>query len=155
MPAATSAVLSPVAGYREEHPAVPAIDEVARGSFYYREPPAIPGRGYVAASLEAALRAFSRSSTFEEGCLMAVNPGEDADTTGAIYGVSAIPADWLSCLAKRDLIEFYHASEQSFSPTIPATIRRRQRRRRALRDSSKSTSPAMTVPTAPIPVQTA
>jgi len=46
---------------------------------------------------------------------MAVNLGEDADTTGAIYGqiagayygVSAIPADWLACLAKRDLIEFY------------------------------------------------
>lgn len=155
MPAATSAVLSPVAGYREEHPPVPAFDEVARGSFYYGTA-GNPGTGcYVAASLEAALRAFSRSSTFEEGCLMAVNPGEDADTTGAIYGVSAIPADWLSCLAKRDLIEFYHASELSFSPTIPATIRRRQRRRRALRDSSKSTSPAMTVPTAPIPVQTA
>lgn len=49
----------------------------------------------------------------------------------------------------------HHASEQSFSPTIPAKIRRMQRRRRALRDSSKSTSPAMTVPTAPIPVQTA
>jgi hypothetical protein len=106
---------SPLAGYREEHPLAAEIDEVAGGSFYYREPPAIRGRGYVAASLEAALWAFSRSSTFEEGSLMAVNLGEDADATGAIYGqiagayygVSAIPVDWLASLAKRSLIEFY------------------------------------------------
>lgn len=106
---------SPLAGYREEHPLAAEIDEVAGGSFYYREPPATRGRGYVAASLEAALWVFSRSSTFEEGSLMAVNLGEDADATGAIYGqiagayygVSAIPVDWLACLAKRSLIEFY------------------------------------------------
>jgi hypothetical protein len=70
---------SPLAGYWEEHPLAVEIDEVAGGSFYYREPPAIRGRGYVAASLEAALWAFSRSSTFEEGSPMAVNQGEDTD----------------------------------------------------------------------------
>jgi hypothetical protein len=37
-------------------------------------------------SLEAALWAFYRSNTFEEGALLAANLGNDADTTAAIYG---------------------------------------------------------------------
>lgn len=37
-------------------------------------------------SLEAALWAFHKSATFEEICLLAVNLGDDADTTAAIYG---------------------------------------------------------------------
>jgi ADP-ribosyl-[dinitrogen reductase] hydrolase len=44
-----------------------------------------------------------------------VNLGDDADTTGAVYGqlagayygAAAIPASWLACLARRDLIEAY------------------------------------------------
>lgn len=106
---------SPVPGYWEEHSLTDEIDIVAAGSYLRKEPPAIRGRGYVVASLEAALWAFSRSSTFEEGCLLAVNLGEDADTTaaiygqlaGAYYGASAIPQAWLDCLAMRDLIESY------------------------------------------------
>ncbi|HOI12755.1 MAG TPA: ADP-ribosylglycohydrolase family protein [Methanoculleus sp.] len=106
---------SPVPGYREEHPLAGEIDAVAAGSYLRKEPPAIRGRGYVVASLEAALWAFSRSSTFEEGCLLAVNLGEDADTTaaiygqlaGAYYGAAGIPQAWLECLAMRDLIEGY------------------------------------------------
>ncbi|KAF5037149.1 ADP-ribosylglycohydrolase [anaerobic digester metagenome] len=106
---------SPVPGYWEEHPLAGEIDAVAAGSYLRKEPPAIRGRGYVAASLEAALWAFSRSSTFAEGCLLAVNLGEDADTTGAIYGqlagayygAAAIPWAWRECLAMRDLIEAY------------------------------------------------
>jgi len=106
---------SPVPGYWEEHPLTGEIDAVAAGSYLRKEPPEIRGRGYVAASVEAALWAFGRSSTFEEGCLLAVNLGEDADTTAAVYGqlagaysgASAIPRGWLECLAKRDLIESY------------------------------------------------
>ena len=53
-------------------------------------------------SLEAGLWAFHRSDDFREGALLAVNLGEDADTTGAIYGQLAgayygaegIPAAW-------------------------------------------------------------
>lgn len=63
-------------------------------------------------SLEAALWAFSRSDSFREGALLAVNLGDDADTTGAIYGqlagafygAGAIPVDWKEKLAKRELI---------------------------------------------------
>jgi len=106
---------APVPGYWEEHPLAGEIDTVAAGAFLHKDPPAIRGRGYVACALEAALWAFSRSSTFEEGCLLAVNLGDDADTTGAIYGqlagayygAAAIPRAWRDCLAMRDLIESY------------------------------------------------
>ena len=36
--------------------------------------------------LEAALWALYCSESFEEGALLAVNLGDDADTTGAVYG---------------------------------------------------------------------
>ena len=66
------------------------------------------------ASLEAALWAFDKSGSFREGCLLAVNLGEDADTTGAIYGQLAgafygeegIPKPWRLKLAHRLLIEY-------------------------------------------------
>ena len=96
-------------------PLCPAIDEIACGSFKAKNPPDIIGSGYVVKSLEAALWAFNKSSTFEEGCLLAANLGNDADTTGAIYGqlagafygASGIPELWLNQLSKRSLLEEY------------------------------------------------
>ncbi|MCL4297620.1 MAG: ADP-ribosylglycohydrolase family protein [Anaerolineae bacterium] len=103
----------------------PEIYEVACGSFKRREPPEIKGTGYVVESLEAALWAFYKSNTFEEGCLMAVNLGDDADTTGAVYGqlagafygINGIPDRWLEKLSHRQLIEqyaekLYHLSQK-------------------------------------------
>ncbi len=63
-------------------------------------------------SLEAALWAFSRSDSFREGALLAVNLGDDADTTGAIYGQLAgafygaeqIPPEWRAKLTMHDFI---------------------------------------------------
>ncbi|WP_035609611.1 ADP-ribosylglycohydrolase family protein [Haloferula sp. BvORR071] len=85
---------------------------VAGGSFKEKEPPEIRGAGYVVRSLEAALWAFHRSDNFKEGALMAVNLGDDADTTGAIYGQIAgayyglcgIPDGWLEKLHGREMI---------------------------------------------------
>jgi ADP-ribosyl-[dinitrogen reductase] hydrolase len=90
----------------------PDIAKIAAGSFKEKSPPAIRGTGYVVQSLEAALWAFHRSKNFEEGALMAVNLGEDADTTGAVYGqiagafygLDGIPAGWLEKLHGRDMI---------------------------------------------------
>ena len=104
---------APIEGYWDKNPLCPEIDEVASGSFNYKNPPEIRGTGYVVRSLEAALWAFSKGETFEEGCLMAVNLGDDADTTGAIYGQIAgafygegsIPGSWLDVLAHRSFIE--------------------------------------------------
>ncbi len=101
-----------IVGYWKKHPLVPEIDEIAAGSFKEKNPPEIKGTGYVAACLEAALWAFYKSNSFKEGALMAVNLGDDADTTGAVYGQLAgayygernIPKKWLSILAYRELI---------------------------------------------------
>jgi hypothetical protein len=72
--------------YWQRHVLAPEIAEIAAGSFKPKNPPQIVGSGYVVRSLEAALWAFHSSSSFREGALRAVNRGNDADTTGAIYG---------------------------------------------------------------------
>jgi len=72
--------------YWQRHALSPAIAEIANGSFKQKEPPEIIGGRFVVRSLEAALWAFHRSDSFREGALRAVNLGDDADTTGAIYG---------------------------------------------------------------------
>jgi len=90
----------PVPGYWQEKPLVPEIAEIATGSFKRRHPPQIRGSGYVVQSLEAALWAFYQSTSFEEGCLMAVNLGDDADTTGAIYGQIAGAYYGEDCISK-------------------------------------------------------
>lgn len=127
-----SAQFNPVSGYWHEKPLVAEIEKVASGSFKTKMPllspnplmgllgrkaaeneTAIQGSGYVVHSLEAALWAFYHSNSFEEGCLMVVNLGDDADTTGAVYGQLAgafygeegIPEKWRNCLTKRELIE--------------------------------------------------
>lgn len=104
---------SPAAGIWQTEPLCPEIDEIAGGSFKSRNPPDIVGSGYVVRSLEAALWAFFNSTSFHEGCLLAVNLGDDADTTGAIYGQLAgayygmlgIPEEWRQCIAHVHLIE--------------------------------------------------
>jgi ADP-ribosyl-[dinitrogen reductase] hydrolase len=106
---------SPIPGYWAANPLVPEIDEIAAGSFKRRQPPEIMGTGYVVRSLEAALWAFNHGASFREGCLLAVNLGNDADTTGAVYGQIAgafygeagIPKSWRSKLSHRILIESF------------------------------------------------
>ena len=102
----------PVAGLWGREPLSGKIAQVAGGSFKDRNPPDIRGTGYVVEALEAALWAFDRSDGFREGALLAVNLGDDADTTGAIYGqiagayygAEAIPATWRDMLAMSDEI---------------------------------------------------
>ena len=73
------------------------------------------------------LWAFAKSTCFEDGALRAVNLGEDADTTGAVYGqlagayygVHSIPERWRSKLAKLDVVESFaqrlHKAAESFA----------------------------------------
>ena len=104
---------SPVPDLWSQASLTPKIAAVAAGSFTTKNPSAIRGTGYVVDCLEAALWAFHRSTSFKEGALLAVNLGDDADTTGAVYGQLAgayygeqgIPPEWLARLAHREMIE--------------------------------------------------
>ena len=104
---------APVSGYWDRHPLDPLIRTIASGSFKTKEPPEIEGTGYVIRCLEAALWAFCKSDSFRDGCLLAVNLGNDADTTAAVYGQIAgayygevgIPQDWRQKLTMREDIE--------------------------------------------------
>jgi ADP-ribosylglycohydrolase len=92
----------------------PRLREVVEGSYRWRSA-GIRARGYVIDTLEAALWAFYNGKTFQEGALLAVNLGEDADTVGAVYGqlagahygLSAIPPQWVERLSMRDRIIGY------------------------------------------------
>jgi ADP-ribosylglycohydrolase len=69
----------------------------------------------VVQSLEAALWAFHRTENFREGCLEAVNLGDDADTTGAVfgqiaggfYGYPGIPEAWLARVVHHQLTDSF------------------------------------------------
>jgi ADP-ribosylglycohydrolase len=103
-------VYEPTPGFWKKNTLNPPIQAIAEGSFSEKEPPEIKGTGYVVDCLEAALWAFAHSDSFEEGALLAVNLGDDADTTGAVfgqiagayYGYEGIPADWREKLAWRE-----------------------------------------------------
>ncbi|MET3210682.1 UNVERIFIED_CONTAM: ADP-ribosyl-[dinitrogen reductase] hydrolase [Paenibacillus sp. PvR008] len=100
--------------WRQGKPAYSAaIEEIIQGSYRHKEPPEIQGTGYVIRSLEAALWAFHHSTSFENGALLAVNLGDDADTTGAVYGQiagayygqSGIPGHWREKLSMKETID--------------------------------------------------
>ena len=102
-------------GYWNENPLCEKVDAIANGSFKEKPPPEIKGSGYVIDCLEAALWAFYKTESFSEGCLLAVNLGDDADTTGAVYGqlagayygASGIPDKWLQALTHQKLVQSF------------------------------------------------
>ncbi|MBK1856827.1 ADP-ribosylglycohydrolase family protein [Cerasicoccus arenae] len=103
---------SPVRGSWLSQPLTGEIESVARGSYWDKAPPAIRGRGEVVACLEAAMWAFASTNNFADGALAAVNLGEDADTTaavygqlaGAYYGIGGIPDAWRDTIVYRKKI---------------------------------------------------
>ena len=109
---ALSTLYSPVKNYFEEEPLCDAIKDVANGSFKTKQPPEIIGAGFVVKSLEAALWAFHTTDNFKDGALKAVNLGNDADTTGAVYGQIAgalygfenIPKEWFNIIYNKERI---------------------------------------------------
>ena len=70
----------------------------------------VRGSGYVLDTLTSSVWCCLRAGSFEEAALAAVNLGEDTDTTGAVtgglaglvFGLEAIPHDWLATLIRRD-----------------------------------------------------
>ena len=97
----------------EQYRIEPEIANVLHGSYKTKPREAIRSGGYVLDSLEAALWAFYHGSDYAESVLMAVNLGEDSDTTAAICGALAgawdgykmLPDGWKNRLANRARIE--------------------------------------------------
>lgn len=91
------------------------IAAITSGAYRGKAPLRISSSGYVAHTLEAALWCFAQTDSFREGCLLAANLGDDADTTaavygqiaGAFYGEDAIPAQWREKLALKDIVYAY------------------------------------------------
>jgi len=66
--------------------------------------------GYVVDTLEASIWCLINSNSYKEAVLLAVNLGDDTDTTGAVtgglaaicYGYDTIPDKWVNQLARKD-----------------------------------------------------
>ena len=103
-----SPLYCPVEGYLDRNPLAPNVAVIAGGSFKHKDPPDIRGTGCVADTPDAVLWAFHRTDDFREGGLRVLNLGDDADTTGAIYGqiagacygVEDIPPEWQRRMAR-------------------------------------------------------
>lgn len=80
----------------------PKVRAVAAGEYRAKSYEQIRGTGYVIDCLEASAWCFWRGESYREAVLLAVNLGDDADTTGAVcgqlagafYGELGIPAGW-------------------------------------------------------------
>lgn len=99
-------------GALDDPPLARRIGEIASGSDRRATSRSLRTSVYVVHTLEAAIWASQASSTFKDGALLAVNLGEDADTTGAVYGqlagayygANAIPRAWRDQLFEGDSI---------------------------------------------------
>ena len=88
------------------------ISAITEGSYHSLAEPDLRASGYVMHTLEAALWALASTDDFRTGALRAVNLGNDADTTGAVYGQLAgaiygeqgIPVVWRERLTFHDKI---------------------------------------------------
>jgi len=91
----------------------PRLISISAGDWKKKTRDEIKSTGYVVDTFEAALWSVSKTDNFRDAVLTAVNLGDDADSVGAVagqlagalYGASAIPADWIAKLAWRDKIE--------------------------------------------------
>ena len=90
----------------------PEIARVVAGSYRNMQRAQVRPSGYVVDTLEAALWALAQHDTFKDTVLAAVNLGDDTDTVGAVagqmagalYGLSAIPSEWVQAIARSDEI---------------------------------------------------
>jgi ADP-ribosyl-[dinitrogen reductase] hydrolase len=98
--------ISPEEGYCDE------IADISRGGFLAKDIDQISSSGYVVHTLEAALYCWANTQTYRDAVLMAVNMGDDTDTTaavvgqivGAYVGLSGIPDEWQKAILFKDEI---------------------------------------------------
>jgi ADP-ribosyl-[dinitrogen reductase] hydrolase len=99
-------------GHEPECYRCPKVRAIAAGEYRGKSDDAISGSGYVIHCLEAAAWCFGQAKSFREAVLLAVNLGDDADTTGAVcgqlagafYGEDGIPPAWRARLVMADEI---------------------------------------------------
>ena len=89
------------------------FERIFSSDFAALEREKIRSSGYAVHTLEASLWCLFTTETYREAVMRAVNLGEDTDTVGAVtgslagalYGMEAIPREWLSALLGREYIE--------------------------------------------------
>ncbi|RYD36812.1 MAG: ADP-ribosylglycohydrolase family protein [Verrucomicrobiaceae bacterium] len=92
------------------HPEFPAFRQVLDPLLSRAPEHEIGSDGYVMDTLAASLWCLLTTSDFSECVLKAVNLGDDTDTTGCVagglagvlYGLEAIPSEWISALPRQD-----------------------------------------------------
>jgi ADP-ribosyl-[dinitrogen reductase] hydrolase len=88
------------------------VTSIANREYIDKTEDDIETSGYVIHTLEAAMWAFEKTDTFEDGMMLLARMGGDVDTVccvygqiaGAYYGFHAIPTRWVDSLKKKDLI---------------------------------------------------
>jgi ADP-ribosyl-[dinitrogen reductase] hydrolase len=117
----------------------PAIEKVLNGSYKNKKRDEISAAGLAVSCLEAALWSFYHSDNFNDGVLLAVNLGEDSDTTGAVfgqlagafYGLAGIKKEfveglWENKLLEKMALDIYHHHNSFFyegeNPTVDLIV---------------------------------
>lgn len=98
--------------FQREH-YVKELESITTGDYQKKTRNQIESHGWVVATLEAALWCFYKTTTFEDGLILAVNLGHDADTVGAVFGALAgahygfgnIPERWIVDLKAKDRLQ--------------------------------------------------
>ncbi len=83
------------------------------GIDYKKDRSGIYSSGYVLHTFEASLYCLANTSNYKDCVVSAVNLGDDTDTTaavagalaGIVYGIDAIPLNWIESLRGKDIIE--------------------------------------------------
>lgn len=78
----------------------PDIEAILLGSYKNKSRDEIKATGLATHCLESALWSFYHTDNFNEGVLLAVNLGEDSDTTGAVFGQLAGAFYGYQCIRK-------------------------------------------------------
>ena len=110
--AVRSAIKTAAKKYKN-HPRAETYARILKGDIAALPENEISSSGYVLHTLEAALWCLLNTESYAECVLRAVNLGDDTDTVGAVagglagamYGIDAIPTDWLSSLKRLDYLE--------------------------------------------------
>ena len=111
-----SAVLDALAeakAYYADEKALSVYLRLFEGDFAKTDRASIKSGGYVVDTLEAAVWCLLNTDSYRDCVLSAANLGDDTDTVaaiagglaGALYGLNAIPKEWLSTLKRTDYIE--------------------------------------------------